>query len=98
MEVDLEAITLKPPPFKIEGDGPFVAISRGRGTVCSFIMVLERSTHGPPNSEFLILRRPERMRNAGEDWGGDFLASFQSPRSRMQIELAELITLNCRSA
>ncbi len=55
------------PLFKVQGDGPFVAIPRGEGIVHLFSTVLERSTHAPPNSEFLTLRPPERMRNAGAD-------------------------------
>ena len=50
------------PLYKIEGDGPFVAMPRGEGTVYLFRTVLERSTGGPPNSQLLTLRPPERKR------------------------------------
>jgi hypothetical protein len=46
------------PQSKIQGDGPFVAIPRGEGTVCLFSTALERTTHAPPNSRFLTLHQP----------------------------------------
>jgi len=66
--VDWKAIAGKRwPLFKIQGDGPFVAIPRGEGTVCLFSTVLERSMHAPPNSRFLTLRAAEQTRKAGRD-------------------------------
>jgi hypothetical protein len=67
-EVDWKAMARKRwPLFEIQGDGPFVAIPRGEGTVCLFSTVLERTTHAPPDSRFLTLRPPERTRKAGAD-------------------------------
>ncbi len=64
-EVDWKAIARKRwPLFKIQGDGPFVAIPRGGDTVYLFETVFERTTHAPPNSEFVTLRPPERTRKA----------------------------------
>lgn len=65
-EVDWKAIARKRwPLFKIQGDGPFVAIPRGESTICLFSTVLERTMHAPSNSRFLTLRRSERTRKAG---------------------------------
>ena len=48
-EVDWKAVARKRWPLsKIQGDGPFVAIPRGEGTVCLFSTVLERTTYAPP--------------------------------------------------
>jgi hypothetical protein len=67
-EADWKAIARKWwPLFKIRGEGPFVALPRGEGTVYLFSTVLERTTHAPPNSEFLTLRLPEQTREAGAD-------------------------------
>jgi hypothetical protein len=40
------------PLSEIRGDGPFVALPRGQGTVYLFNTVLERSTGAPLNSRF----------------------------------------------
>jgi len=67
-KVDWKAIARKRwPLFKIQGEEPFVAIPRGEGSVFSFTTALERSTHAPPNSEFLTLRPPGQTRKAGAD-------------------------------
>ena len=64
-EVDWRAIARERwPLYKIEGDGPFVAIPRGEGAVYLFRTVLERSTGGPPNSQLLTLRPLERKRKS----------------------------------
>jgi hypothetical protein len=69
-EVDWKALARKRwPLFKIEGEGPFVAIPRGEGTVYLFSAILERNTHAPPNSEFLTLRPSGRARNTDADRG-----------------------------
>jgi len=47
------------PMFTIVGDGPFVAVSRGSGTVHLFNTILERTTHAPTHSELLTLRLPD---------------------------------------
>jgi hypothetical protein len=52
------------PMNKIEGDGPFVAIPRGEGTVYLFSTLLERSTSAPPNSKLMTLRAPSRARRS----------------------------------
>jgi len=62
-EVDWLAIARKRwPLFEIRGDGPFVAVSRGKDTVSLFSSVFERTGAAPPNSEFLTLRPPDRTR------------------------------------
>lgn len=67
-ELDWKAIARERwPLFKIQGDGLFVALPRGEGTVCLFTTVLERTTQAPPSSRFLTLRPPERTRKAGAD-------------------------------
>ena len=56
------------PLYKIEGDGPFVAMPRGEGTVYLFSTILERTTGAPPNSQLLTLRPPtrsQRIRKVG---------------------------------
>ena len=63
-EVDWRAIAKERwPLYKIEGDGAFVAMPRGEGTVYLFSTVLERTTGAPPNSRLLTLS--ERARKAG---------------------------------
>ena len=63
-EVDWRAIAQERwPLYKIEGDGAFVAMPRGEGTVYLFSTVLERTTGAPPNSRLLTLS--ERARKAG---------------------------------
>jgi hypothetical protein len=52
------------PMNKIEGDGPFVAIPRGEGTVYLFTTLLERSTSAPRNSQLTTLRAPSRTRKS----------------------------------
>lgn len=63
--VDWQAIARQRWPLsEIRGDGPFVALPRGQGTVYLFNTVLERSTGAPPNSRLLTLRAPKRARKA----------------------------------
>ena len=63
-EVEWRAIAKERwPLYKIEGDGPFVAMPRGEGTVYLFSTVLERTTGAPPNSRLVNLS--ERARKAG---------------------------------
>ena len=67
-EVDWKALARKRwPLFEIQGEGPFVAITRGEGTVRLFSTVIERTTHTPHNSQFVTLRSPEQTRKAGAD-------------------------------
>lgn len=64
-EVDWRAIARERwPMFKIQGDGPFVALPRGKGTVYLFSGLFERTRAAPPNSEFLTLRPPDQTRKA----------------------------------
>jgi hypothetical protein len=64
-QVDWQAIARQRWPLsEIRGDGPFVALPRGQGTVYLFNTVLERSTGAPPNSRLLTLRAPKRTRRA----------------------------------
>jgi len=53
------------PVLDIQGDGPFVAVPLGQGTVCSLWTVIERSTHAPPNSQFVTQSPPARMPSLG---------------------------------
>jgi hypothetical protein len=63
--VDWQAIARQRWPLsEIQGDGPFVALPRGQGTVYLFNTVLERSTGAPPNSRLVTLRAPKRLRKA----------------------------------
>lgn len=65
LEVEWRAIAQDRWPMnKIEGDGPFVAIPRGEGTVYLFTTLLERSTSAPPNSKLMTLRAPLRTRKS----------------------------------
>jgi hypothetical protein len=65
LEVQWRAIAQDRWPMnKIEGDGPFVAIPRGEGTVYLFTTLLERSTSAPPNSQLMTLRAPSRTRKS----------------------------------
>jgi hypothetical protein len=67
-EVDWRAIAQgRWPLYKIKGDGPFVAMPRGEGTVYLFRTILERTTDAPPNSQFLTLRPAERKRKTSSD-------------------------------
>ncbi len=62
-EVDWRAIAqARWPLCKIHGDGPFVAMPRGQGTVYLFRTILERTKGAPPNSQLLTLRPMERTR------------------------------------
>ncbi len=64
-EVDWRAIARERwPLYKIEGEGPFVAMPRGEDTVHLFRTVLERTRGAPPNSRLLTLRPPGRRRKA----------------------------------
>lgn len=65
-DVDWRAIARERwPLFKIQGDGPFVALPRGEGTVYLFSTAYKRTKGAPVNSEFLTLRPPERTRKTG---------------------------------
>jgi hypothetical protein len=60
-EVDWRAIARERwPLFKIEGNGPFVAIPRGEGTVYLFSTLFARTKGAPPNSQLVTLRPRER--------------------------------------
>ena len=65
-EVDWRAIAqARWPLCKIQGDGPFVALPRGKGTVYLFRTIFERTKRAPPNSQLLTLRPPEQTRKTG---------------------------------